>query len=277
MEAQTLRVPHRSLFALCFTSNSGSFRTVCQVLDQEIRHAHLFRIALSAPFAAGVLEIADQFLLRIDGYGRPVLGQRRLDRVVDDPNCLSRWGLSAPSPVLRLACRLNLCFFSNSPTTVWLTLCPSFSSSAASRRRLLHVQRSGDVGSRRARPVCSDRPQSGVGLHQRLASPARPANPIGRWRRRCIELLQTASDRAGGDPRNPGDRCRPAPPPGLPPRQKAVVAVHPIAGNIAVLRCRSFWRESSSIIPKDTPPQPPRRIPSRARNQNSIQLLSDEP
>ena len=57
-----------------------------EVLDQEIMHAHLFRIALSAPFAAGVLEIADQFLLlRIDGYGRLVLGHRRLDRVVDDP------------------------------------------------------------------------------------------------------------------------------------------------------------------------------------------------
>ena len=49
-------------------------------------HAHLFRIALSAPFAAGVLEIADQFLLlRVDRYGRLVLGHRRLDRVVDDP------------------------------------------------------------------------------------------------------------------------------------------------------------------------------------------------
>src|SRR5271165_6004408 len=65
-------------------------------------------------------------------------------------NCASRSGLSAPSRVLLLACRLNFCFFSNSPTTVWLILCPSLSSSAASRRRLLHVQRSGDIGSPRA-------------------------------------------------------------------------------------------------------------------------------
>ena len=31
-------------------------------------------------------------------------------------------------------------------------------------------------------------------------------DPIGRWRRRRIELLQTAPDRAGGDARNPRDR-----------------------------------------------------------------------
>jgi hypothetical protein len=42
-----------------------------------------------------------------------------------------------------LACKLNFCFFSNSPTTVWLTLCPRLQSSSASRRRLLQVQRSG--------------------------------------------------------------------------------------------------------------------------------------
>src|SRR5208283_3405176 len=54
-------------------------------------------------------------------------------------NCASRSGLSAPSRVLLLACRLNFCFFSNSPTTVWLILCPSLPSSSARRRRLLQV------------------------------------------------------------------------------------------------------------------------------------------
>src|SRR5208283_599335 len=111
-----------------------------ELLDQEIVHAHFFRIALFAPLAAGVLEIADQLLLLgIDGYSRLVLGHGCLDRVVDHTKLR----------VALLACRLNFCFFSNSPTTVWLILCPSLSSSAASRRRLLHVQRRGDIGSPR--------------------------------------------------------------------------------------------------------------------------------
>ena len=43
--------------------------------DQEVVHAHFFRIASRTPFAAGVLEIADQFLLlRIDRNSRLVLG-----------------------------------------------------------------------------------------------------------------------------------------------------------------------------------------------------------
>ena len=57
---------------------------------------------------------------------------------------------AAPSRVLRLACRLNFCAFSDSPTTVWLIWWPSLLSSVASRRRLLQVQRSDDMGLPRA-------------------------------------------------------------------------------------------------------------------------------
>ena len=86
---------------------------------------------------------------------------------------------SAPSRVLRLACRLNFCFFSNSPTTVWLILCPRLSSSAASRRRLLHVQRSGDIGSPRASGSTSAfRSSSSRCFRQRFASSPGRRTPL---------------------------------------------------------------------------------------------------
>src|SRR4051812_24374966 len=65
-------------------------------------------------------------------------------------NWASRSGWLLPSLVLRLACRLNFCCFSSSPTTVWLIRWPRAASSLASRRRLLQVQRSGDIGSPRS-------------------------------------------------------------------------------------------------------------------------------
>src|SRR5215210_4846688 len=65
-------------------------------------------------------------------------------------NCASRSGGLLPSLVLRLACRLNFCCFSSSPTTVWLIRWPRAASSPASRRRLLQVQRSGAIGSPRS-------------------------------------------------------------------------------------------------------------------------------
>src|SRR5215218_2649412 len=65
-------------------------------------------------------------------------------------NCASRSGWLLPSLVLQLACRLNFCCFSSSPTTVWLIRWPRAASSLASRRRLLQVQRSGAIGSPRS-------------------------------------------------------------------------------------------------------------------------------
>ncbi len=56
-----------------------------EVIDQKIVHAHVLRLALGSPFPTGVLEIADQFLLlRVHGDHRLVLGQGRLNRVVDE-------------------------------------------------------------------------------------------------------------------------------------------------------------------------------------------------
>ncbi len=108
-----------------------------ELLDQEIVHAHFLRVALHAPLAAGVLEIADQFLLLgIDGDRWLVLGHGRLDRVVDDVELRVAVGIVSASRVLLLACRLNFCFFSNSPTTVWLILC-----------RACRVQRPAGAGS----------------------------------------------------------------------------------------------------------------------------------
>src|SRR5271166_6478419 len=51
-----------------------------EFLDQEIVHAHFFRIALLAPLAAGVLEIADQFLL----LGIPRLSENPKIGAMDD-------------------------------------------------------------------------------------------------------------------------------------------------------------------------------------------------
>src|SRR3954471_11164328 len=65
-------------------------------------------------------------------------------------NCASRSGCSLPSRVLRLPCRLNFSAFSIAPMTLRLTWCPRSASSSASRRRLVQVQRNGDIGSARA-------------------------------------------------------------------------------------------------------------------------------
>ena len=48
--------------------------------------------------------------------------------------------------------------------------------------------------------------QTGVRFRQRFASPSRTANATELQRRRRVEFLQAASDRARGDPRDPGNR-----------------------------------------------------------------------
>ena len=125
-------------------------------------------------------------------------------------NCASRSGLSAPSRVLLLACRLNFCFFSNLPTTVWLILCPSLSK--FSRQPAQALARPAQRRHRIAARVGLDQPvqiveQTGGRFGQRFASPSRTTNATERQQRRRVEFLQAASDRARGDPRdarNPG-------------------------------------------------------------------------
>src|SRR5271165_5575161 len=181
-----------------------------EFLDQEIMDAHLFRIALSAPFAAGVLEIADQFLLlRIDGYGRLVLGHRRLDRVVNHPELRVAVGVVGALAGLAIGLQAELLLLQQLADNRVADLVPEFFEFGGQPAQTLArpAQRRHRIAARlgldqRVQIV----QQSGVRLRQRLASPARPANPIGRWRRRRIQLLQTASDRAGGDARNPRNR-----------------------------------------------------------------------
>jgi ribosomal protein S18 acetylase RimI-like enzyme len=65
-----------------------------EFLDQKVVHTNLFRVALGALFAAGVLEGAHEFLLlRVDGEHRLVLGQGHPDRLVDEAE-LSLRGLN---------------------------------------------------------------------------------------------------------------------------------------------------------------------------------------
>jgi hypothetical protein len=54
--------------------------------------------------------------------------------------------------------------------------------------------------------------QTGVRFRQRFASPSRTANATELHRRRRVEFLQAASDRARGDPRDAGNRTYPAMP-----------------------------------------------------------------
>ena len=108
-----------------------------------------------------------------------------------------------------LACRVNFCFFSNSPTTVWLTLCPRLPSSSASRAQALAgpAQRRHRIAAR----VGFDQrvqfvEQTRVRFGQRFASPARSTHASERrWGRR-IEVFQPPSDRARGDARDARDR-----------------------------------------------------------------------
>ncbi len=147
-----------------------------EFLDQKVVHTNLFRVALGALFAAGVLESAHEFLvLRVDGEHRLVLGQAHPDRLVDEAE-LSVHGLNCRR--LPWACRLNFRAFNNSPTTIWLISCPSLFSLAAKRRRLLHVQRRGDIGSPR---VSLDKrvqmvEQLAIGVCQRFPPASRTAN-----------------------------------------------------------------------------------------------------
>jgi len=64
-------------------------------------------------------------------------------------NCSLRSGWSAPSRVLAFPCRLYSNSWSKNRIDVMPIGCPWRVNSVASRRRLLHVQRSGDSGSPR--------------------------------------------------------------------------------------------------------------------------------
>jgi len=74
-----------------------------ELRDDEIMDADLFGRALRPPFAPGILEVADQFLLfRINRDRRFARGQRRLDQFVDVVE------LRVPIGMVRSLARLRL-------------------------------------------------------------------------------------------------------------------------------------------------------------------------
>ena len=146
---------------------------------------------------------------------------------------------------------------------------PELSSSAASWRRLLQVQRSGDIGSPRCRlDQRADPPQADVRSDTDLRPPpGRRTPPGGSGDGR--QLPKSATDRARGDAVTRDTAA-------MPPCPAALASVAAKSrrcrsssrGNIAALRFWSFRRESSSIISKATTPHNPREFPpphSRAR------------
>ena len=98
-------------------------------------------------------------------------------------NCASRSGCWRPSSVLRLACRLQPSSCSRRFTVRSLTGCPASRNRSANRAALLHVQRSGSVGSPRV-----------TGSSSRSSASTKPAS-------RAVSVLRPP----------PGRRCRAAP------------------------------------------------------------------
>src|SRR5208283_580150 len=180
-----------------------------ELLDQEIVHAHFFRIALFAPLAAGVLEIADQLLLLgIDGYSRLVLGHGCLDRVVDDTKLRVAVGIVSALARLAIGLQAELLLLQQLADNRVADLVPEFVE--FSRQPAQALARPAQRRHRIAARVGLDQrvqiiEQAGVRFRQRFASPSWTANPTGRRRRR-VEFLQAASDRARGDARDAGDR-----------------------------------------------------------------------
>src|SRR5262249_16483913 len=75
--------------------------------DLEVVHTHRLGIAFATQLATGVLEVADQlFLFGVHRNRRFTRGQSGADLCIDVAERSSRSGLSLPSRVLRLPCRL---------------------------------------------------------------------------------------------------------------------------------------------------------------------------
>jgi len=90
-----------------------------QVLDQEVMHPDLLWLAPRTPRLTGILEVAHKLLLLgIHRDHRLPAASAALTLSLMWMNCAFRSGWLSPSRVLRLACRLNFCLCSNSPTTV---------------------------------------------------------------------------------------------------------------------------------------------------------------
>ena len=247
-------------------SPEGPVRCEEILLDQEIVHAHFLRIALLAPVAASVLEIADQFLLlRIDRNSRLVLGHGCLDRVVDDVELRVAVGIVGALARLAIGLQAELLLLQQLADDGMADLVPEFVE--FSRQPAQALARPAQRRHRIAARVGLDQrvqivEQTGVRFRQRFASPSRTANTTELQRRRRVEFLQAASDRARGDPRDAGNRGD-APMPRRPGFRRSEKPSLPFI-QLRQYRCialRSFWGKSLSIIPKTTTRQDRRESP----------------
>src|SRR6202142_1001654 len=253
-----------------------------ELLDQEIVHAHFLRVALLAPLAAGVLEIADQFLLLgIDGDRWLVLGHGRLDRVVDDVelrvavgivSALARLAVGLQAELLLLQQLADNRMADLVPELVGFSRQPAQAPARPAQRRHRIAARVGLV------PRVQIIEQTGVRFRQRFASPSRTANATELQRRRRVQFLQAASDRARGDARDAGNRGYAAMPrrPGFRRSEKPPLPFI----QLRQYRCIALLELSKRIFinhPQNYDAPPPRGIPYLTVGPQPIQLLPDEP
>ena len=155
-------------------------------------------------------------------------------------NCALRSGCCFPSIVFLFACRLNPCALSNVPTLVLLTANPSELSASARVRVLLHVHRSGNIGSPRL--TGSIRQFQGIcylGLKQLKTHAAASRPPLATDVHRLTQLSfgDAVSDRAVGNARRSPDGrdAAPAKRPGFRASPSATTALVQFRRNSQVL------------------------------------------
>src|SRR6202041_188305 len=188
--------------------------SAAEFLDQEVVHAHFFRIASRTPFAAGVLEISDQLLLlRIDRNSRLVLGHRRLYGLVDEAKLRVAVGVVGAFAGLAFGLQAELLFLQQLADDRVADLVPEIAEFIRESAQALAgpAQRRHRIAARVGFDQCVQIvEQTRVRFGQRFASPTRPTDPIGRRPRRRIEFLEPPSDRARRDPRDARNRGYPA-------------------------------------------------------------------
>jgi len=174
--------------------------------NQEIVHPHRFRLALRAPFAPAVLEIADQLLLLgVDRDRRLARRKRRLHLRVDVAELGVAVGMACPFAGLAVGLQAVAERAQRGPDRIVTDAVaertqPRGQVAQALSRPLERCFRV--AAGRRLDQVAQIVEQARVGGGERLAPAARPANPPRLRRHRIAQLGQASPDRAA---RNAGD------------------------------------------------------------------------
>src|SRR5208337_4797270 len=114
-------------------------------------YPHLFRLALATPLASGILEVADEFLfLGVDRDHCLAFGQGAADLGVDVGELGIAIWMAVALAGLAVGLKAELLLPQQFAHDRVADAMPRAASSAANRRRLLQVQRNGDIGSPRA-------------------------------------------------------------------------------------------------------------------------------